>query len=130
MNLADEIKSRRDALGMSQTDLARLSGVPQQRIAEYENGRRSPTLEKLQALADVLGPFVVAGGVRTVDHYRELFADASTIGVELFARAVYAREHGDADRPDLDLLIPLTRDLRARFGDVLTTQTAFAELDR
>lgn len=59
--IGDVIKQRRKALGLTQGQLSEASGVPQSRISEYERGAREPTVSTLQALAGVLGPFVIDG---------------------------------------------------------------------
>lgn len=58
-DIADELKRRRLAAGLTQTELAKSSGVPQTRLSEYELGKRQPTFANMQALSAVLGPFEV-----------------------------------------------------------------------
>ena len=41
--------------GMTQTELAKGSGVRQSEISKIENGRINPTLDTLEALGDALG---------------------------------------------------------------------------
>lgn len=125
--IGHEIRTRREALGISQAELSRLSGVPQPRIAEYETGRREPTLDNLGALAEVLGSFAVVGGVRTVAHYRDVFSDAakiSHVGVQLLARAVYAMRHGHADDPDHAELADITREMLREHGESVSRERA------
>ncbi len=43
MATGDQIRQARVAAGLTQTELARLSGVRQSNIAAYENGRRRPS---------------------------------------------------------------------------------------
>jgi transcriptional regulator with XRE-family HTH domain len=43
------------AHGISQGKLAGLTGIPQGRLSEYKNGKRTPTLNTLEAFADGLG---------------------------------------------------------------------------
>lgn len=59
MTLGEEIRQRREDLGLTQAQLAEASRVPQGRVSEYERGTRLPTIESLQALAKVLGPFEI-----------------------------------------------------------------------
>ena len=69
MNIGDEIKARRTALGMTQDDLAKAVGVWQGRIGEWERGKMTPSLDSLEALAGVLGAFIIAPkdkSIRTV----------------------------------------------------------------
>ena len=49
------IKDRRTALGMTQEDLAARVGVERPAIALWEAGARTPTTDKLPALAQALG---------------------------------------------------------------------------
>lgn len=58
MSLADTIKKQRKAHGLTQGDLAQLSGVPQSRLSEYENGTRTPTPEALGQIGRVIGPLL------------------------------------------------------------------------
>jgi DNA-binding XRE family transcriptional regulator len=41
--------------GLTQTELAKRSGIRQSEISKIENGRINPTLETLEALGDALG---------------------------------------------------------------------------
>jgi transcriptional regulator with XRE-family HTH domain len=44
----------REAAGLSQSELARKSGIPQQRISSYERGIRAPKLPSALALCQTL----------------------------------------------------------------------------
>lgn len=55
MDLSEIIRSRRTALGLSQTELARAAGVHVRQIARYEAGEQQPALSVAVALADALG---------------------------------------------------------------------------
>ena len=48
------VRRRREARGMSQTDLARKLGCPQSGVSRLESGRRSPNLRELVGLAKAL----------------------------------------------------------------------------
>lgn len=54
MNVSAAIKRIRKEKGLSQRQLAELIGVTEQTISNYESGRRSVELEKLEDLADAL----------------------------------------------------------------------------
>lgn len=127
--ISDELKRRRKRAGLTQTELADVVGTSQGRIGEYERGEREPTLATLAAIAEVLGPFHVTGGVRTVEHYRQLLRSVETVGAQLFARALYAARHGNADPPDVDGLATITREVLSRHGEIVDAATALAELD-
>ena len=56
MTLGQQIKQRREHLGLSQSDLARLAEIPQPRLSEYERGAKTDmTLWTAKRLARVLG---------------------------------------------------------------------------
>jgi len=55
VDLSDIIRSRRTALGLSQTELAKAAGVHVRQIARYEAGEQQPALSVAVALADALG---------------------------------------------------------------------------
>ena len=52
--IAEKLRSAREALGMSQKELAELCGIEQPHISAYENGR-IPTIPTLQKLCKALG---------------------------------------------------------------------------
>lgn len=53
-SVAESLRCKRLAAGLSQRQLAARSGVPQPSIAAYESGRRGPAVQTLQRLEDVL----------------------------------------------------------------------------
>jgi transcriptional regulator with XRE-family HTH domain len=55
MDISDVIRSRRAALGLSQSELARTAGVSVRQLARYEAGDQQPVLSAAVALADALG---------------------------------------------------------------------------
>ncbi len=55
MNVAETIKTARDALGMTQEDLAEKLEVSRQAVSKWELGTSEPSPENLAVLADVLG---------------------------------------------------------------------------
>jgi transcriptional regulator with XRE-family HTH domain len=56
MTLGQQIKQRREHLGLSQSEVARLAGIPQPRLSEYERGAKTDmTLWTAKRLARVLG---------------------------------------------------------------------------
>ena len=54
------IKAREEA-GLTQKDLARLSGLAQSNISNIENGSNRPTITTLKKIADALGKRLVVG---------------------------------------------------------------------
>lgn len=53
--LIQQIKQRREILGVTQEHLAELSGVGLRTLKALESGHSNPTFETLNKLADVLG---------------------------------------------------------------------------
>lgn len=54
-NFADNLKAERVRRGLSQEELASKLGVTKSAISLYEVGKISPTLSRVEQLADVLG---------------------------------------------------------------------------
>ena len=54
MTLADNIKATRNIRNITQNEMADALGVNQAFISQLENGRRVPTLEMTERIADVL----------------------------------------------------------------------------
>ena len=55
MELKEVMKSRRDTLGISQLDLAEMSGVSLATIKDIERGKGNPSLEIVNKILEVLG---------------------------------------------------------------------------
>lgn len=55
MNLAVTLKERRQALGISQVDLAEMAGIGIATVKSIECGKANPSLRTVEALAEVLG---------------------------------------------------------------------------
>jgi len=54
------LRRMRESLGLSQEEVARRSGVPQESLSRIENGHRDPRLDTLRKLAAALGMDVPA----------------------------------------------------------------------
>lgn len=54
MTLADNIKTTRNIRNITQNEMADALGVNQTFISQLENGRRVPTLEMTERIADLL----------------------------------------------------------------------------
>lgn len=52
MEFKDILKSLRTEKGLSQTDLAKITGLTRSAIGMYEVGKREPNFETLEILAD------------------------------------------------------------------------------
>ena len=50
-----KLKDAREAAGFTQKRLAEISGVPQTKISQYENGSQIPNYETVARLANALG---------------------------------------------------------------------------
>ena len=74
MDLGDIIRSRRNAIGLSQTELAKAAGVHVRQIARYEAGEQQPALSVAVALADALG-FSIAQLAGQVSYELDLSGD-------------------------------------------------------
>ncbi len=65
--LIKTIKERRQALQVTQEDLAELSGVGLRTLKQFESGKGNPTLSTLHKISDVLG-MEVCLKIKTVTH--------------------------------------------------------------
>lgn len=54
-NFVEQMVARRKALGISQKDLAEISGVSLRTINAFENGSANPTLDIVEALLAPMG---------------------------------------------------------------------------
>lgn len=52
--IADQVAARRRELGLSQVELARLTGTTQSAIARLESGQRPPRIDTLLRIAEAL----------------------------------------------------------------------------
>ena len=59
MNLREVIKARRKVLGISQQDLAEMSGISLPAVKDIERGLANPSLSTISKLLDVLGMEIV-----------------------------------------------------------------------
>lgn len=55
MELCNALKVSRESKGLSQSKLARLSGIPQRSISHWEAGRGIPRIDVAVKLVEVLG---------------------------------------------------------------------------
>ena len=59
MSLRKVIKARRKVLGISQQDLAEMSGISLPTVKDIERGLANPSLSTISKLLDVLGMEIV-----------------------------------------------------------------------
>lgn len=60
MRIGQRIKTIREARGMTRAELGVLVGLDQNRVQQYENGRRKPKLPLLKKIAEALGVSKIA----------------------------------------------------------------------
>ncbi len=53
--IIEQLRQERKAANISQAKLAELAGMTQQQISMYENGVKSPSIDTVQRIAEVLG---------------------------------------------------------------------------
>ncbi len=53
--VGQQIKARRDTLGITQPDLAEMAGISKNTLYKIETGQANPTLKVLNKIADILG---------------------------------------------------------------------------
>lgn len=100
-----DIRAGRQALGLSQSQLARAAGVPQPNLSAYENGRRAPSAEVLERIQRVL---TVRPSAR-VDQHRDVIRALVSEHHATSPRVFGSVARGD-DEPgsDVDLLVDFT----------------------
>lgn len=57
--LSGMLRHLRARVGLSQSELAERTGIPQGRISEFETDVREPSVSSLKRLAEVLGPITI-----------------------------------------------------------------------
>lgn len=117
------LRTARDKAGLSQTELARRSGVPQSMLSAYEAGKRQPALPTLVKLVEATGHTLTLGlqrddpsvrGIpdtplgRRLRRHRQALLDAVAVagGSNLRVFGSVARGE-DTDDSDIDLLVDL-----------------------
>ena len=55
MDLSDRIIQLREAAGISQYRLAKITGIPQSSLSRYEMGQNQPSVDMLSKICDALG---------------------------------------------------------------------------
>lgn len=100
--VGESLRNRRAAAGLSQRQLATLSGVPQPNIAAYERGRRNPSSETLDRLVAALS-IPTMGRVRDA---REAILQAAERRRLSDVRVFGSVARGEAGRgSDVDLIV-------------------------
>lgn len=117
----NELLALRRAAGVSQRELATLSGVAQPNIAAYESGRRRPSPRMIERFRAVLRP---RPSVAVAEHRADLIAILAKHGMT--AARVFGSVARGADSPgsDLDLLVDVAAD-----ADLLDLVDAASEIE-
>ena len=101
------LTKRREALGLSQADVARVSGTSQPNISAYESGRRIPSPATLQRILDALD----ARPSRILAHFRDEVIQASARHRAHNVRVFGSIARGtDTPSGDVDLLVAFDSD--------------------
>lgn len=98
----EDVRERRLRAGLSQSELARRSGVAQPNIAAYESGRRRPSSETRRRLEEALKPLPSAALAQNRAAVIEVLARHNMTNPRVFGSVAVGQ-----DRPgsDLDLLV-------------------------
>lgn len=100
-----DIRAEREAVGMSQAQLARAAKVAQPNISAYENGRRRPSAEVIERIRAALSHDLAARAHRHRDEIYRLVAEHHATSPRLFGSAA----RGDAGATsDIDVLVDFT----------------------
>lgn len=118
-----DIRSRRLALGLSQSQLARAAGISQPNLSAYENGRRQPSAAVAERIRRALSerPSVLVHKHR--DEIRRLVTEHRACQPRVFGSV--ARGDDDPDS-DLDLLVDFTSE--ASLLDEVSLRLALEDL--
>ena len=90
---SDNLKKARELKGLSQTELAKRSGLQPSAVSHFETGRRAPSFDNLKRLADTLEV--------TTDFLIGREIDPTTSGPTLQSIFRNAQEMADDDRQQL-----------------------------
>lgn len=96
----DKLRAVRQLHGLSQAELARRSGFQPSAVSHFEQGRRAPSIQNLERLADVLDVAVDYLLGRTKDP-----AEGSLLGEQLL------RDFEQLDRTDQEVVAQLVKGL-------------------
>ncbi len=72
MDIGGTIRDFRTRHGLTQSELGRLSGVPQPVLSAYEHGHRSPTLDTLEAILAVRDETILVEPAQALQHDRSV----------------------------------------------------------
>jgi hypothetical protein len=104
---ASQVADIRRAAGLTQRELAELSGVAQPNIAAYENGTRRPSPKMLARLAAAARPRASVALARHKAEIKALAVRHKAISVKVFGSVARGEDHPGSD---LDLLVSFAPD--------------------
>ncbi len=76
MTIGEKIKNHRKACGLTQKQLAELTGTTQSTIANYENGNRQPALELLFQFQNIFRDDFLSDAMGLKDHAQQINSSA------------------------------------------------------
>lgn len=117
----EDVRSLREAAGLSQAELARRSGVAQPNLAAYENGRRQPSPEMITRLKAAMRPRPSEAVHGRRDEIRRVLQSHGLSAPRVFGSVARGQ---DVPGSDLDLLVDIRDD-----GDVLDLIDAAEQLE-
>lgn len=100
--MSETLRESRERAGLSQSQLARRSGVAQPNIAAYETGRRMPSEAMLERLRSAMRPLPHEALARHRDELTALAAEYGLRNLRVFGSAAQGT---DTARSDLDVLV-------------------------
>ncbi|SFR98555.1 hypothetical protein SAMN04487783_0241 [Agrococcus baldri] len=115
--MVNPIRELREAAGLSQTELARRSGIAQPNVAAYESGRRKASAEMLGRLQAAARPLPHDALAARRAELLQLAAQYGLSNVRVFGSAARL---ADGPKSDLDILVTRSP------GTGLLTVSAFA----
>lgn len=107
MNARATVLELRRRAGLTQRELAELSGVAQPNIAAYESGTRQPSPKMLVRLAAAAKPRPSALLARHAHEVRGIVARHRARGVRVFGSVARGEDHPGSD---IDLLVSFAAD--------------------
>ncbi len=100
--MATDIRKLRIAAGLSQSELARRSGVAQPNIAAYESGRRNASPEMIERLRQATRPLPHEAITANRQHILDLAASFGFSNLRIFGSTATQTDRSDSD---VDILV-------------------------
>ncbi len=100
-----DIRAERIAAGMSQSQLAHAANVPQPNLSAYENGKRTPSPQVLERIAQALATRPSERLARHREEIHSLVRKYRAAAPRVFGSVARGDDHSGSD---LDLLVDFT----------------------